>query len=233
MTFEQAFLDNLYKQCASSRSDGVDALFDVLGPLCAERKFEVVDKILETMDLSRCHTSTLYCTIHMVSSYIHQLPHYRPIYKAIREEFARRGEDSEHISDLFDKYENGWEDRLYDPNEPERKPYEPHSTEKLDFAIARATEIGDKDIIDYLNYYKAEQLRYKDRDRKYRELAHTLGDEEMRKRCIKALRDMANLLESTTSCFPGIYYCDLPEDPLLKKTFIDGIEVTISYPWPG
>jgi hypothetical protein len=47
------------------------------------------------------------------------------------------------------------------------------------------------------------------------------------------LKDMANLLEKSTSCWPGIYYCNLPDDPLLKETFIDGIEVVISYPWPG
>lgn len=233
MSFEKHFLDNLYKQCASSRADGVDSLFDVIPSLLGQRKFEVVNNIMRDIDLSRVHTSTMYSLVHLVSSYIHQLPEYRPLWQRCREEFARRGEPSKRIEDLFGKYENGWEDRLFDPNAPEPKYYDPYSTEKLDNAIARATELGDKDIIDYLTYYKAERLRYHDKDRKYRDLAHTLGDEEMRKRCIKSLREMADLLEKTTSCFPGIYYCDLPEDPLLKKTFIDSIEVTISYPWPG
>jgi hypothetical protein len=228
------FLDNLYKACASSRADGVDQLFDVIPALLGERKFAVVDSILRDMDLSRVHTSTMYSTVHLVCNYVDQLSEYKTFYQKSREEYARRGEPSERISKLFDKYENGGDPKWkYDPNAPPYKSPDQKSDEKLDAAIARAHELGDKDTEDYLTYYKAEMLRYKDRDRKFREMQYTMGEEEMRKRTIKALRDMADLLDKSTGCWPGIYYCDLPEDPLLKKTFIDGIEVTISYPWPG
>lgn len=228
------FLDNLYKQCASSRSAGVDELFSVIPELLNERKFEFVDFILRDMDLSRVHTSTMYSTIHLVCNYIDQLPEYRIFYQKVREEYARRGESSDRISKLFDKYKDGgnpeWK---YDPNAPLRKGYEEQQEDKLDAAITRSHQIGDREIEDYLTYYKAEMLRHKDRDCKFKNLQHTIGKEEMRERAIKALRNMADLLENSTSCWPGIYYCDLPEDPLLNKTFIDGIEVIISYPWPG
>ena len=227
------FLDNLYKQCASSGADGIDEIFGVVGPLLGERKFEVVNGILKDMDLSRLHTSTMYSIIHMVSPYIHQLPNYRSAYQRCREEFARRGETSEHIEDLFDKYKDGWEDRLFDPNAPPYRDNDERADDKFNAAMAKAKHLGDKDVIDYLTYYQAYVTNGRDRDRKFRELRQVLGEEEMRKRCIQSLREVADKLESTTSGWPGIYYCDLPEDPLLKKTFIDGIEVVISYPWPG
>lgn len=228
------FLDNLYKACTSSKADGVDQLFDVIPTLLGQRKFEVVDGILRDMDLSRVHTSTMYSTVHLVCNYNDQLTQYKPFYQRSREEFARRGEPEKRIKDLFDKYENGGDPRWkYDPEAPPGKGYEEQRDDKLDAVIARAEKIGDKDIVDYLTYYKSEMTRYRDRDRKFREMSHTMGEDELRKRTIKALRDMADLLEKSTGCWPGIYYCDLPEDPLLKKTFIDGIEVTISYPWPG
>jgi hypothetical protein len=228
------FLDNLYKHCASSRADGVDCLFDVIPTLLGEKKFEVVDSILRDMDLSRVHTSTMYSTVHLVCNYVDQLTEYKLYYTKCREEYARRGEPSTRIAKLFDKYENGGDPKWkYDPDAPPGKGWQEQRDDKLDDAIARAEKFGDKEVIDYLNYYKAEMLRYKDRDRKFRDLQFTMGEEEMRKRTIKALREMADLLEKSSSCFPGIYYADLPEDPLLKKTFIDSIEVTISYPWPG
>lgn len=227
------FLDNLYKRCASSGADGIDQLFEVVPTLLGDRRFDLVDTVLATIDLSRVHTSTMYALINITSSYIHQLPHYRDIYKKIREEFARRGESSKHIKDLFDKYENGWEDRLYDPKAPPYKSPEEKSDESLKAKIAWAKEIGDRELENFLTYYQAYRLQYEDRDRKFRQLRATMGDVEMRKRTIQALRDMADTLDKSTDCWPGIYYCDLPEDPLLKKTFIDGIEVVISYPWPG
>lgn len=228
------FLDNLYKACASSRADGVDQLFDVIPALLGERKFAVVDSILRDMDLSRVHTSTMYSSVHLVCNYIDQLSEYKTFYQKCREEYARRGEPSERICKLFDKYKDGGDPKWkYDPSAPPGKGWEEQRDDKLSAALARAEKLGDKEILDYLTYYQAEMTRYRDRDRKYREMAHTMGEDELRKRTIKALRDMADLLDKSTGCWPGIYYCDLPDDPLLKKTFIDSIEVTISYPWPG
>jgi hypothetical protein len=227
------FLDNLYKHCVSTREDGVDQLFDVIPSLASEKKFEVLDSILADVDLSRININTMYALIHLTASYIHQLPHYRSTYKKVREEFARRGESSDHIEELFDKYENGWEDRLYDPNAPPYKSPDRRDAERLDAKIAWAKEIGDKELEDYLSFYKSSRVAWNERERKFRQLKQTMGDAEMRKRTIQALRDMADVLDKSTDCWPGIYYCDLPEDPLLNKTFIDGIEVIISYPWPG
>lgn len=228
------FLDYLYKTCTSSKDSGVDALFDVIPALLGERKFDAVNTILEDIDLARVHNSTMYSLTHLVSSYINQLPQYRNFYQRCREEYARRGEASERISDLFDRFKDGGDPaRIFDPDAPPYKSPDQKGEEKLDAAIARAERLGDKDIVDYLHYYKAEMERYKERDRKFRDMRFSMGEEEMRKRCIKSLREVADKLEESTGCWPGIYYCDLPEDPLLKKTFIDGIEVTISYPWPG
>jgi hypothetical protein len=227
------FLDFLYKQCASPNSDGVDAIWDVIPVLCSERKFGVVNQILIDMDLSRVHTSTMYSTIHVVSRYINQLLNYDSYYQRVREEFARRGEPSKRISNLFDKYKDGWQEQLYDPNAPPYKSPEERSKEKLDAKIEWANQIGDKELVDYLTYYKSNLIRLEEKDRKFRELRHLLGEDEIRKRAIKSLREMADVLEKSSGCWPGIYYADLPENPLLKKTFIDGIEVVISYPWPA
>jgi hypothetical protein len=226
------FLENLYKQCVH-KADAVDQLFDVIPLLAKQHKFDVLNQILVEMDLSRVDTSTMYSLIHLISPYINQLPHYKKIYQEIREEFARRGETSEHINKLFDKYENGWEDRLFDPNAPPYKSPEQKREELLDSKIAWANQIGDKDLVDMLTYYKASLLSHKEKHSKFHQMRNDMGEDEMRKRCIKSLKDMANLLEKSTSCWPGIYYCNLPDDPLLKETFIDGIEVVISYPWPG
>jgi hypothetical protein len=42
---------------------------------------------------------------------------------------------------------------------------------------------------------------------------------------------MANLLEKTTGCWPGIYYAELPKD--LNSDMLAKLEVILSYPWPG
>ena len=227
------FLDNLYKQCVSSRADGVDALFDVIPTLLGEKKFEVVNGILKDIDLSRVQGGTMYSLLHLVSNYREVLPEYKPYYQRVREDYARRGESSERIADLFDRYQNDDPKYKYDPNAPPNKGWREQQDDKLQAIINRARDIGDKDIVDYLTYYQADMETHKQRDRKFRELSHLLGEEELRKRCIKSLRETADLLEKSSGCWPGIYYCNLPEDPLLKKTFIDGIEVVISYPWPG
>jgi hypothetical protein len=188
---------------------------------------------MEDIDLNRIDTSTMYCLVHLVSSHIHQLPFYRPLYKKIREEFARRGRSSDEIGELFDKFENGWEDRLYDPNAPPYKSPDQKSAEKLQAKIRWAREIGDKDLEDFLTFYQASKVHRDERDDQFYQLRNSLGEEVLRKKTIQALRDMADLLENNSGSWPGIYYCKLPENPLLKKTFIDGIEVIISYPWPG
>jgi hypothetical protein len=229
----EKFLSNLYKQCAFSNGDGTYQLFDVIPTLLGQRKFEAVDGIMKDVDLSKIDTSTMYSLIHLTASYIHQLPHYRPTYKRVREEFARRGESSQHINDLFDQYENGWKDRLFNPDEPIHQSHTEKFEEKLRSKIVWAQQTGDKDLVDMLTFYQAERLRRDERDHKFREMRHLLGEDEVKRRAITSLRKMADLLEENSTGWPGIYYCDLPEDPLLKKTFIDGIEVVISYPWPG
>ena len=226
------FLDNLYKHCAANVNLGVDDLYDVMPKLLHERKFDVVDSILQDIDLERVNTGVVYTLIHLVSSYIHQLPHYRPVYQRAREACARAGKSSDEIAKLFDRYENG-SDRLFDPAVPERKSPEVQSEEKLTAAIARAKDLNDKDTLDFLTFYQSTLLREKEKRDKFFDLRNSLGEPELRRRAILSLREMADLLENNSGSWPGIYYCDLPEDPLLKETFIDGIEVVISYPWPG
>ena len=229
------FLKTLYKMSQSYRSSGLDLLFQILPGLGGDRRFAELDELLVKMDLTKVNTSIMYTTVHMVSHYINVLPHYREFYQRCREEFARRGEKEKRIKDLFDGYQDGG-DRLFDPNEPPRPPYrdsEELHEDKINAKIELAKQLGDKDLGDLLSYYKAERLAREERNREFRTLEQTVGEKEMRSRCIKSLREMADTLERTTGCFPGIYYCKLLDDPLLKKTFIDGIEVIISYPWPG
>jgi len=227
------FLDNLYKQCAANEN-GVYALFDVFPALLSQKKFDVVNGLMKDLDLSRIDTSVMYAAINCTCSYIDQLPEYLPLYQRIREEFARRGEPSSRISSLFDRYKDGGDPaRKYDPNAPPYVDQDIKSAQRLDDKIAWAESIGDKDLVNYLTFYKAGRLRHDERENKFRNLQKLLGDEEIRRRSIKSLREMADLLEKNSGSWPGIYYCDLPEDPLLKKTFIDGLEVIISYPWPG
>ncbi len=229
------FLDNIYKQCATSKGDPSYEIMKVLPKLFSEKKFEIVDNIFNQIDLSRLNTSAMYSFINLSARYIHQLQEYRSLYQKVREEFARRNETSERISNLFDKFQNGFgiNNEVYDPNETPYILPDVKDAQRLDAKINWAKEIGDKDLVTYLELYKSYSMRPEEKDAKFRKLSHDIGEDELRRRCIKSLRDMADLLETTTSYWPGIYYCDLPEDPLLKGTFIDGIEVTISYPWPG
>lgn len=225
------FLDTLYKVCSQGK-EGMHELFDVIPALAGQRKFQTINQLMVDIDLTRIDTGTMYGLIHLTSDYINQLSHYRETYQKIREEFARRGETSAKISRLFDRYKDG-SDRLFDPNAPPYKSPDEKFEDKLAAKITWAKEIGDKDLEDMLTFYQAERLHREERDRKFRQARIAMGDEEMRKRTIESLREVADLLEKSAGCWPGIYYCKLPEDPLLKRTFIDGIEVIISYPWPG
>lgn len=227
------YLDTLYKACVAPNEDSMFVVGDVFPKLCGQRKFDVVNQLLIDIDLSRLDTSAMYGIVHMISSYINQIPQYKTFYQSVREEFARRGEPSARIKNLFDRYENGWEKDLFDPNKPPYKSPEQKAEESLDAKIAWAKELGDQDLVDMLTYYRSYKLGAEDRDRKFREMRFSMGDEELRKRTIESLREVANVLEKSAGSWPGIYYCSLPKDPLMDDTFIDGISVVISYPWPG
>lgn len=229
------FLNNLYHTCAAGRTQsGVDQLFQVLPALLGERLFKSVNDILIQADLQRLDTSSMYAMVHLICNYIHQLPDYRNFYQRVREEYARRGEPSNRIASLFDKYENGG-NRLFDPNAPphDYRSHEEKFDEKLSAKIVWAKSLGDKDLEDMLTFYQAERTQREEKERTFKNLERVMGEKEMRKKTIQALREMADLLDENIGCWPGIYYCSLPEDPSLKRTFIDRIEVVISYPWPG
>lgn len=231
----KAFLDTLYKACVAPNDDSMSLVFDVIPKLGSQRKFDVMNQLLVDADITRLDTSAMYGIIHCISHYINQLPQYRPFYQNVREEFARRGEPSARIKNLFDRYENGWEKDLFDPNKP---PYDYRLPEEkwedaLAAKIAWAEEIGDKELVDMLTYYRASKLHSQENDRKFRKMRADMGEEELRKRTVESLREVADKLDKSAGSWPGIYYCDLPEDPLMKGTFIDGITVVISYPWPG
>jgi hypothetical protein len=229
----EEFLKTLYKVCSSQKDSGVDLLFDIVPGLLGQRKFDEVNLLLTKIDLSRLNTSVMYAVINATSDYRFQLPYWNNLYQSIREEFARRGETKKRIESLFDRYKEPDLKRLFNPNTPSHKSPEETMDDKIKTKLELARQLNDQDLEDMLNYYQAERLRYKERDDKFRKLRLLLGDEEIRKRCIKALREMADTLDETTAGWPGIYYCDLPEDPLFKKSFIASIEVCISYPWPG
>lgn len=225
------FLEHLYHLTISDHpSDGMHELFDVIPQLASEKKFSIINQIMIDLDLTRVNTTIMYGMIHLVSTYAKELPNYQSFYQSIREEFARRGEPATRIKDLFDRYEDG------DPN-PVRADYKPYKSteqqldEKLDAKIQWANEIGDQDLIDLLTYYKAHRVGYAEREREYIELRRSLGDDVLKEKTVKALRDMADKLDST-GCWPGIYYCQLPaEGP--EKHRMDSIKVIYSYPWPG
>lgn len=229
----EEFLKTLYKVCSVSRADGLDLLFDTVPGLLKPDAFQEVDKLLVTIDLSQVNTSTMYALVNMTSDFRFQLPNWERYYQRCREEYARRGETEKHISDLYDRYKEPDLKRLYNPNASPYKSSEEKHDDVINSKIALAKQLGDKELEDCLTYYQSMRQSARDRDRKFRQL-RLLGNEQlMRDNCIKGLRAMADKLEESSSGWPGIYYCNLPEDPLLKKTFIDGIEVVISYPWPG
>jgi hypothetical protein len=229
----EEFLKTLYKICSVSRADGLDLLFDIVPGLLKPTTFDEVDKLLVTIDLSRVTPSTMYALVNLTSDFRFQLPNWERYYQRCREEYARRGESEKHIQDLYDRYETPDPKRLYNPNAIPQKTHEEKHEDVINAKIALAKQLGDKELENCLTYYQSMRQDSRDRERKFHQL-RTMGSEElMREKCIKALRAMADKLEESTSCWPGIYYCNLPDDPLLKKTFIDGIEVVISYPWPG
>jgi hypothetical protein len=86
-------------------------------------------------------------------------------------------------------------------------------------------------MVKYLEWYRDHMWREQVKKDAFRKENHK-DEEAMRKKTIASLRAMADLLETTSGVWPGIYHCELPEEPLLKNT-IDTIKVTLSYPWGG
>lgn len=226
------FLETVYKKCAVSKSSAVDEVLSVIAALAKDKKFDAMNSIFLEADLSRLDGGTMYSLVNFTSKYINVLPDYKTFYHRCREECARRGYSEERIKGLYDRLADGGKP-LYDPNEPPYVPSDIKKLESLDKRIADAEAAGDKELAIWLSSYKAYSTGHTEREDQFHKLSHTLGEDELRKRTIKALREMADLLEETAGCWPGIYYAKLPDDPLMKGTFIDGIEVIISYPWPG
>lgn len=226
------FLETLYKKCSSSRASAIDEVLDVIAALSKAKKFEAINSIFLEADLSRLDGGTMYSLVNFTSNYIKVLPDYKKFYHKCREECARRGYSEKRIKDLYDRLENGGL-HPYDPDAPEYIDHETRDLRDLDKRITEADAAGDKQLAIWLSAYKSYSIGSKERESTFHQMQRAMGDEELRKRTIKALREMATKLEETSGCWPGIYYAKLPEDPLLKGTFIDGIEVVISYPWPG
>lgn len=174
----------------------------------------------------------MYIAVSLASNYNKQISTYSDFYSRVREEYARRGEQEDRIKNLFDKLRDGG-NNPYDPNAPPYKSPEKIDQEKLSQKIDEVQLSGDPDLIKYMIYYRAHLEHEADARRKYSELRKSLGDEEVRKRAIEYLRKMADLLEKSAGSWPSIYYLELPEEPFLEKTFIDGIKVVVSYPWPS
>lgn len=95
---------------------------------------------------------------------------------------------------------------------------------------------SEPEMIKYLEWYRDRLWDDQVKSETFREEYHKIGEEAMRKKTIAALRAVADLLESTSGCDPGIYSCELPEEPIAKslpKNIVDEIKVTLSYPWGG
>lgn len=68
----------------------------------------------------------------------------------------------------------------------------------------------------------------------FRRLQSKLGNEELRKRAIESLREVADILEKSTGSWPGIYYCTLSkwsDRKIRGRDLMDGVTVILSYPW--
>jgi hypothetical protein len=230
----EEFLKTLYKVfAAEDDADGLDLIFQVFPKLLEPSKFEEASKFLATIDLSKVSVAAMLCLVNMTSQYRIQLPNWDSFYRRCREESARRKETEEEVERIFGHYATINEKELYDPNKAPNKSHEQRHNDLIESKIALARQLGDEDLSKLLEYYRAMRQDSENKSRKFRELRFTCGDEVLRERCIKSLREIADKLEQSAGSWPGIYYCDLPENPLLKNTFIDGINVVISYPWPG
>jgi len=225
------FFETVYKKSAHSRADAVDEVLDVICALAKRKDFASMNTLFN-IDLKRIDGGTMYSLVHFTSNYILMLPDYKKFYYRVREEAARRGYSEEKIKDLYDKLAEGGH-HLYDPETPEYIYPDRKNLLDLNQRIEEAEQSGDKQLAIWLSAYKSYSTSSKEREDEFHQMRNIMGEEELRKRTIKSLREMADKLEETASCWPGIYYAKLPDDPLLKGTFIDGIEVIISYPWPG
>lgn len=231
------FLETLYKMCSSEVSEhvSVDETMDVFNHLYSEKRFDTINQILIEMNIDKVSSTVLYVTLNSVASLINYLPEYRNFYQKARESYARRGESEKDIDDLIGRFKDGGS-RLYDPNAPPYIPPHVKDEQRLNDKIKWAESIGDQDLINYLNWYKADRVRSETRMSEFHKLKQTLGEEELRKRAIKSLRGIADILESSSGSWPGIYYCSLSEwaDSVIKKrSVMDGVTVLLSYPWGG
>lgn len=229
----EEFIKTLYKVCTISTAKGIDLIYDVIPNLLEPSKFEELNKLLEVIDLKRIPISCMMALLNMTDNYRFQLLHRSEFYTRCREECARRGETEKHIKELFDRHLEVDEKRLYNPNAPPYISPEQKQDQLIESKISLARELGDQDLENLLSYYQSSRRDNEEKDRKFRQLRRECGDEVVRERCIAALREVADKLEQSAGGYPFIYYCNLPKDPLLDKTFIDGITVVISYPWPG
>ncbi len=226
------FLETVYKKCASSRACAIDEVLDTIGFLSGKKDFEKMNSIFLEVDLSKLDGGTMYSLCNFTSNYINVLPDYKTFVRRCREECARRGYTEKRIDNLYGKLENGGL-HIYNPDDPPYVDPDTRDLAALDARIAEADAAGDKRLAIWLSAFKSYSTGHKERESKFHKLRHQLGDEELRKRTIKALRDMAELLESTSGCWPGIFYADLPDIHDLKSKTIDGLEVIVSYPWGG
>jgi hypothetical protein len=176
-----------------------------------ERHFNSVNEILDELDVTKLNSQLLYNIVWFTSNYINQLSNYRSFYKKVIAEAERRGYSEKKIVSLFENLENGG-NCLYDPSAQKYKSPNEVEKEKLDNKIAWAKEFGDKDLLNYLIYYRDTRRRYEADEDKYHKMRNLLGDEEIRKRSIVALRALADKIESEGPHF--IISADLPVVPI-------------------
>jgi hypothetical protein len=220
------FLNNLYYQCLNLKEGGADQAYFFISKLLEQKNFSAINSLFSDLDLSLVDTGTMYMMINLTAPYRSKISTYQNFYLKIREEYARRGRSSQDISKLLDHFQ--------EVKESSETPYvskEESGFNQLNFLIEKAELSNDKELVFWLQLCKSQKLAHANKEDKFRNLVQTLGHDELRKRTIDSLRHMANLLEKTTGCWPGIYYAELPKD--LNSDMLAKLEVILSYPWPG
>lgn len=225
------YLETLYKLSYANKARAMDSIMDTLVHLQQDKMFDEWNQMLIDADLDRISSSCLHFLLKQSANYISVLPAYKDFYYKVRENFAKRGKDHERIANSLDRFADGG----YHPYDPNAKPYvtpEARADNKLAARILKAQEDGDTELVEMLSTLQSYKIGSDDNEEEFRKLRRTYGSEEIRKMSIKALRDMAKMLEETGSGWPQIYYCKLPDDNL-KKPLMNGVTVITSYPWGG
>jgi hypothetical protein len=238
-------LETIYDMCQVSHADAIDELYCTIPEWLGARQFDKVNEILKQVDVKRLHNSILYCMVNLTSPYIDVLPYYQTFWQKVYDEFYRRRNDPEAEADqvrtpeqierLLGDFRDGprIREHKYNPERddaPRPKSHEEQWADKIDAKMAWAKEIEDEDLYNMLKYYKLEQERNQNPRNEYHRMRSRLGDREVDRRTVEALRAMADYIEKKGPHF--IIGADLPNLPIFSgkdhvERYVSHIEVTL------